>query len=46
MAYLELDEIVHSLEIESKKEKGLKNRILYEQAIKSLMELKERKNKF
>jgi hypothetical protein len=46
MAYLEIDEIIHSLEIESKKEKGLKNKILYEQAIKTLRELKERKNKF
>jgi exonuclease VII small subunit len=46
MAYIELEEIVNSLETEIKKEKGLKNKVLYESAIKSLQELKERKNKF
>ncbi len=43
MAYLELEEIVHSLEMDLKKEKGLKNKCLYENAIKSLRELHNRK---
>lgn len=43
MAYLELEEIIHSLENDFKKEKGLKNKCLYECAIKSLRELHNRK---
>jgi|GEM_PF-983978 len=42
--YLELEEIIHSLEREEKKEKGLKNKVLYQSAIKTLTELKDRKS--
>ena len=45
MAYLELEEIIHNLEREFEKEKGLKNRCLFESAIKALKELKDRKNR-
>ncbi|MDD2477700.1 MAG: hypothetical protein WCY27_03550 [archaeon] len=41
--YLELEDIINSLKREMAKEKGLKNRVLYEQAIKALDEIKERK---
>jgi hypothetical protein len=43
MAYLELEDIINSLDREAKKEKSLRNRCLYESAIKALNELKERK---
>lgn len=42
--FLELEEVINSLKRDLKKEKGLKNRILYENAIKALTELKERKD--
>ena len=42
--FLELEEVIESLRRDMKKEKGLKNRILYENAIKALVELKERKD--
>jgi hypothetical protein len=44
MAYLELEDIIRSLEIEAKKEKSLRKKCLYDSAIKTLKELKERKN--
>jgi hypothetical protein len=43
MAYLELEDIINSLDREAKKEKSLRNRCLYESAIKALNELKVRK---
>ncbi|HOW29284.1 MAG TPA: hypothetical protein PK685_01230 [archaeon] len=43
MAYLEIEDIINSLDREAKKEKSLRNRCLYETAIKALNELKERK---
>ena len=43
MAYLELEDIINSLDRESKKEKSLRNRCLYDAAIKALNELKVRK---
>lgn len=43
MAYLELEDIINSLEREAKKEKSLRNKCLYEFAIKTLNELKARK---
>lgn len=43
--FLELEEIINSLRKEEKDEKGLKNRILYTNAIKALTELKERKDR-
>ncbi len=42
--FLELEEVIASLKRDMLKEKGLKNKILYENAIKALIELKERKN--
>ncbi len=42
--FLELDEVIASLRRDMLKEKGLKNRILYENAIKALTELKQRKD--
>lgn len=41
--FLELEDVIASLRRDLKKEKGLKNRILYENAIKALTELKNRK---
>ncbi|MFA5746093.1 MAG: hypothetical protein WCX82_02045 [archaeon] len=43
MAYLELEDIINSLDREAKKEKSLRNRCLYEAALKALNELKERR---
>jgi hypothetical protein len=43
MAYLELEEIIHSLETSLKEEKSLKNKCLYENAIKCLKEIHNRK---
>jgi len=43
MAYLEIEDIINSLDREAKKEKSLRNKCLYETAIKALNELKERK---
>lgn len=43
MAYLELEDIISSLERERKKEKSLRNKCLYDAAIKTLTELKDRK---
>lgn len=43
--FLEIEEIINSLIKEEKDEKGLKNRILYTNAIKALTELKERKER-
>lgn len=43
MAYLELEDIINSLDREAKKEKSLRNRCLYETAIKALNDLKGRK---
>ncbi|MDD4049683.1 MAG: hypothetical protein PHX47_01610 [Candidatus ainarchaeum sp.] len=42
--FLELEEVIASLKRDMLKEKGLKNRILYENAIKALSELKNRKD--
>ena len=42
--FLELEEVIASLNRDMQKEKGLKNRILYENAIKALTELKNRKD--
>jgi hypothetical protein len=42
---MELEEIINALKRHEKKEKGLKNRILYEQAINALTELNNRVNK-
>jgi len=42
--YMELEDIINSLKREMGKEKGLKNKVLYEQAIIALSEIKERKN--
>ena len=42
--FLELEDVIESLKRDIKKEKGLKNQILYENAIKALVELKERKD--
>jgi len=42
--YMELEEIINSLVRYETKEKGLKNKILYENAINALRELKERKD--
>ena len=41
--YMELEEIINALKRHAVKEKGLKNKILYEQALKALNELKNRK---
>jgi len=41
--YLELEEIINALEREAKKEKGLKNKCLYDTSISALKELKDRK---
>lgn len=43
MAYLELEDIINSLDREAKKEKSLRNKCLYDSAIKALNELKVRK---
>jgi len=42
--FLELDDVIASLKRDMLKEKGLKNKVLYENAIKALTELKERKD--
>ena len=43
MAYLEIEDIINSLDREAKKEKSLRNKCLYDAALKALKELKERK---
>ena len=43
--FLELEEIINALDRDLKKEKGLKNKCLYDTAIASLKELKDRKDK-
>lgn len=43
MAYLEIEDIINSLDREAKKEKSLRNKCLYDAALKALNELKERK---
>jgi len=43
MAYLELEDIINSLDREAKKEKSLRNKCLYESALKALNDLRDRK---
>jgi hypothetical protein len=43
MAYLEIEDIINSLDREAKKEKSLRNKCLYDAELKALNELKERK---
>ncbi len=41
--YMELEEVINALEREAKKEKGLKNKCLFDTALNALHELKTRK---